>query len=285
MNKSPLRYPGGKTKLYPLLSCIVNKMASPTTYIEPFAGGAGLALALLFNHNVENIILNDADKAIYSVWKGILTESKQFIKLINDVPITIEEWKKQKDIYLNNNKKYSLELGFATFFLNRTNRSGILKAGPIGGYKQQGNYKIDCRFNKKDLIEKISQISKMKNHIKIYNYDVKTFINKVIKKEHNCFIYFDPPYYKKGVELYKNYLTDRDHLEIANQIKSLNVDWLVTYDDNERIREFYSDYKIRKYFLNYSAANTGRAEELIFVSSENLWPTRIEIEKLKLRIY
>lgn len=283
MNKSPLRYPGGKSKLYPLLECIINKLNYPVTYIEPFAGGAGLALALLFNHDVENIILNDGDKAIYSVWRGILTETKKFIKLINDTPVTIDEWKKQRDIYLNNNKKYSIELGFATFFLNRTNRSGILKAGPIGGYAQQGKYKIDCRFNKKDLIERILEISKMKKHIRIFNYDVRDFVNKVINHTENCFVYFDPPYYKKGVELYKNYFNDQDHLEISEQIKALNVDWLVTYDNNERIKELYNEYQIRKYVLNYSVANTGHAEELIFVSSERLWPSDKEMDKLKIQ--
>ena len=128
------------------------------TYIEPFAGGAGVALYLLFEQKVSNVVINDFDKAIYSAWKAILEETDRFMELINCVPITLDEREHQKEIYLNNNKKYSFELGFAAFYLNRTNRSGILSAGPIGGYDQNGDYLIDARFNREALVDKIKRI-------------------------------------------------------------------------------------------------------------------------------
>ena len=284
MNYSPLRYPGGKNKLYPLVKLMINRNNNDLTYIEPFVGGGGLALALLCNEDVKKIVINDYDKAIYSVWRAILTETNKFIDLINKTPVTIEEWYHQRSIYLNKNKKYSLELGFATFFLNRTNRSGVLKAGPIGGYSQKGVYKIDCRYNKEQLIKKIIDISKNKNKIKLYNYDIRTFIKKIIPLYKNAFIYFDPPYFNKGKELYKNFFNKQDHEDIAALIKSLKVNWMVTYDNSETIKEIYKEYDIKKYKVIYSLANTGESEELIFTSSPLLWPSKKDLEAIKVKI-
>lgn len=284
MNYSPLRYPGGKNKLYPLVKLMINRNSKDLTYIEPFVGGGGLALALLYNEDVKKIVINDYDKAIYSVWRAILTETNKFIDLINKTPVTIEEWYHQRSIYLNKNKKYSLELGFATFFLNRTNRSGVLKAGPIGGYSQKGVYKIDCRYNKEQLIKKIIDISKNKSKIKLYNYDIRTFIKKIIPLYKDAFIYFDPPYFNKGKELYKNFFNKQDHEDIAALIKSLKVNWMVTYDNSETIKEIYKEYDIKKYKVIYSLANTGESEELIFTSSPLLWPSTKDLEAIKVKI-
>ena len=153
MNYSPLRYPGGKSKLTPLVEKLMQSAGiNNGVYIEPFVGGGGVALSLLINKKVREIVINDYDVAIYSVWYAILNETDEFLKMIDDAVLTVDEWKKQKDYYLNNKTAYSIQLAFATFYLNRTNRSGILKAGPIGGYDQKGNYPISARFNKENLI-------------------------------------------------------------------------------------------------------------------------------------
>lgn len=285
---SPLRYPGGKSKLSPLINYIIeNKTNSKiTTYVEPFAGGAGVALDLLFSETVNDIIINDYDKAIYSFWKAVITETGRFIQTIDNTPITVEEWRKQKDIYLYQKNKYSFELGFATFYLNRTNRSGILKAGPIGGYNQDGNYLIDARYNKDDLIKRIQKISAYKKHIKIYNKDIRSFIKLIIlEKQKNSFVYFDPPYYTKGKELYINYFMPKDHFEIYDSIThNLDCDWIMTYDDNENISNIYTDYAIKKYNLTYSLANKGKSTELIIFSDDELCPSNTELKKSGINI-
>ena len=180
---SPLRYPGGKTILYKNIRNILEENnLIDGTYMEPFSGGAGLALKLLINNDVKRIVINDYDYAIYAFWHNVLFETEKFCRDIETIKVNLEEWEKQKEIY-NNQNIYSLyEIGFATFFLNRTNRSGIIKGGPIGGRKQEGKYKINCRFNKPVLINKIKRIGQYSNKIKLYNYDVNEFINKVIMK-------------------------------------------------------------------------------------------------------
>lgn len=286
-NYSPLRYPGGKAKLSPFIDYLIqNQLEGITTYIEPFAGGAGVALDLLLNESVERIIINDYDKAIYSFWKALLTETNRFIDAIRNVEITIDEWHKQKNIYINNKTKYSFELGFATFFLNRTNRSGILNAGPIGGYNQTGNYSIDVRFNKDGLIERIERIAEKKEQIKLYNKDIRKFIHQIISvNQDNALVYFDPPYYVKGQELYHNYLNDIDHREIHdNIVQYVHCPWVMTYDNVDTISNMYSDFYERRYNLTYSLANKGKSSELIIFSDDTLCPSNKELDNSHIKI-
>ncbi|HEL0703949.1 TPA: DNA adenine methylase, partial [Streptococcus equi subsp. zooepidemicus] len=201
-NISPLRYPGGKSQVYNYVRELV-VANNTTTYIEPYMGGMGIALKLLLNHDVQKIMVNDYDKAIYAFWYSVLNYTEQLIDKIETTPITIEEWKEQRDIQNNkDNCDDLLSLGFSTLFLNRTNRSGIIKAGVIGGLKQDGDYKLDCRFNKEKIVEKIILIASMKKRIKLYNMDAEKFIRLNISRTKSSFTFFDPPYYLKGPGLY-----------------------------------------------------------------------------------
>ncbi len=285
MNYSPLRYPGGKAKITPLVNLLIESSGVQNgTYIEPFVGGAGVALSLLFNKKVDKIVINDYDVAIFSVWNAILNETDKLISLIENTPISVEEWRQQKKIYIEQNNAYSLELAFATFYLNRTNRSGIIKAGPIGGYSQTGNYSIDARYNKADLIKRIQRISTNKEKIILYNKEIRDFIVNYLPLYHeNSFIYFDPPYLKKGKELYKNFFKLEDHCEIAELICRLNIPWMLTYDDEDEIVKLYKDKYIKRYEINHSAANRGKNKEIIALSSD-FWPSNDILAELHMDI-
>lgn len=278
---SPLRYPGGKKQLEKFIAKLfaLQEMES-ITYIEPFAGGSGLALSLLEKNHVNKLILNDYDKAVYAFWDCILNDNEAFIKKIENTPITIEEWEKQKYIYSQRDNIDKLELGFSTFFLNRTNRSGIIKAGVIGGKQQLGNYKIDCRFNKTALIKKIEKIASFRKKIKLTNLDATVFIKKVVKNvpPEKAFIFFDPPYFKQGKDLYTNFYEEKDHASLFKSIDKLkNYKWIVTYDDAEQIRLLYQKYSGFLYSLNYSLAQKKKAQELMFYSKnvKNILQTEI----------
>lgn len=272
ISKSPLRYPGGKVKLYPFMEqLIIQNTVDPPIYVEPFAGGAGLALELLFNGNVERIMINDLDPAIYSFWYSITNEETfyLFINRVNEVDININEWKIQKDIYMHQDIHNKLELGFATFFLNRCNRSGILKAGPIGGQKQNGNYRIDCRFNKDRLIPLLRKIYDNRNRIDVTNLNAEEFIEYIDMNYDNLFIYLDPPYVDKGYQLYKNSFTKEDHVSLSKKIKKLKNKWFVTYDNTDLIKELYSDCKTEIFNIQYSAGSK-RVENEIAVYSDSI---------------
>lgn len=263
MNYSPLRYPGGKARIAPMIHELI-KNTSPkiSIYCEPFCGGAGVALYLLINNLVDYIEINDFDCAIYSFWRAVLYDTDELISLIESTSVTVDEWQKQKNIYLNSTT-YSIQYAFATLFLNRTNRSGILSAGPIGGYKQEGEWKIDARFNKTEIIKRISNISTYKNRVKISNMDIRKYIS-IHNFNEKYFIYFDPPYVNNANRLYKNSLVIKDHIEIASAIKSIdNAKWIITYDNIEIIHSIYSDYHISQFSIQYSAANKKTEKELL----------------------
>lgn len=264
---SPLRYPGGKNQMYDtILKIIKNNNLEGCHYIEPFAGGAGIAIRLLIDGIVNKITINDYDKAIYAFWYSIIYQSDDFINLIETTPITINEWYRQKYIYLNKDKYTPLELGFATFFLNRTNRSGILKAGPIGGYSQEGNYKIDCRFNKVRLISLIKKIAQKEKQINICNLDAKSLISNFNDNANDSFFFIDPPYFKKGKKLYTNFFIPEDHEELAQIIETnlSDIPWIVTYDFCHEIKEIYSGRIANILSLNYSLQEKKKSKEFMF---------------------
>lgn len=283
---SPLRYPGGKSRLSNFIGqSILNLQIPNCTYIEPFAGGAGVALSLLLDGTVENVVINDYDKAIYSFWRAIKQDVKLLIDKIEHTPVTIEEWYKQKDIYVSASS-YSVDLAFATLFLNRTNRSGILTAGPIGGYAQAGEWRLDVRFDRETLISKVEAISAHSKNIFVYNKDIISLLRNYISRfGDNVFIYFDPPYYKKGQKLYKNFFSPADHQRIRDVIiHEINAPWIITYDDVNAISELYRDYAIRKFDLTYSAANKGTASELMIFSDIGFCPTFEQMSTQKINI-
>lgn len=266
---SPLRYPGGKNRLTKYVKELINlKKLNKSTYVEPFCGGSAVALSLLINGHVSNIIINDYDKSIYAFWYSVLYDCENLCNKIKNTPVTIDEWYKQKEVQKNKKSANILELGFSTLFLNRTNRSGILKAGIIGGVKQVGIYKLDCRFNKEDIINKIQLINQYKDGIKLYNLDTEELINKVINKlDKKAFIFFDPPYYKKGSCLYTNFYKHDNHVSLANKIKNIKYhSWIVTYDNVDTIKDMYRGYLKEIYRLNYSAGKNYDGQEVIIYS-------------------
>ena len=267
---SPLRYPGGKTKLFPYMQKIleINNLQN-ATYVEPFAGGCGLAISLLKNDLVQDIIINDYDYAIYSFWYSILHNTDEFCERIQNVVINVEQWDAQREVYLNQNQNSLLDVGFSTFFLNRTNRSGIINGGIIGGRDQNSEYTIDCRFNKTNLIKKIREIAGYSDRIQLYNKDVFDLIddNIVQMPTSNTFIYFDPPYVKKGKQLYKNFFDLKDHADLRDSITNIGQKWLTTYDHTDEIAILYQNYQQDVIEINYSAGTKKLGRELAIFSN------------------
>lgn len=277
---SPLRYPGGKTKLYPYIRGILERNnLLGKTYIEPFAGGAGLALKLLLNNDVKQIVINDFDYAIYSFWYSILNYTKQFCELIESTEIVPSEWYKQKEVYLSQGQKTILEVGFSTFFLNRTNVSGVIKGGMIGGVNQQGKYTMDARFNKIGLIKKIRTIADRKEQIFLSNMDAQDLIkSENLNRFNESFINFDPPYVNKGHQLYKNSFKEEDHVSLGQRIAALtDQKWIVTYDICPLVTNIYKNYRCSYLDVTYSINNKKKAREYIFFSNTLSLPEYVEL--------
>lgn len=270
---SPLRYPGGKGKLAPFFQQVIEKNdLRGGVYVEPYVGGGAVALSLLFSGAINRIVINDKDRSIYAFWHSVLNLTDDLCQLIAETPINMDTWHQQKEFQRKGVKEKTdlLTLGFSSFFLNRTNRSGIIKGGVIGGQNQDGNYKINARFKQKDeLIRRIRKISDFRDRIELHNEDAAELTN-FLRDElpQNTIFYFDPPYYVKGEGLYMNYYKDKDHEAMANAIRQItNQKWIVTYDPQDYIKQLYHDFRQKEFNLNYSANNTGKAKEVMIYSN------------------
>lgn len=275
---SPLRYPGGKGKIANFIKLVFEKnLLLDGCYVEPYAGGASVALSLLFGEYASKIVINDYDRAVYAFWYAVLNKTKRLCEMIADTPVNMETWKNQKQIQRQKESADLTNLGFSTFFLNRTNRSGIIKAGVIGGNDQQGNFKIDARYNKEDLIMRIKRIAKYRDRIVLYNLDAIALIKKIATDlPDRTLIYFDPPYYVKGKELYVNHYKHEDHVLVAQMINGLTqFRWIVSYDNASEIKKLYKGSKKIEYSLNYSAVNATKGSE-VMIFHKNLFIPKVE---------
>ncbi len=279
-NSTPLRYPGGKARLRPYVEQLLlsNDLAN-AHYVEPFCGGAGLALELLFRSTVSTIHLNDFDRAVYAFWRTAVDDTDNLCKLISNTVCNMDTWYAMREVWLNRDNANILDLGFATFFLNRTNRSGILAAGVIGGKQQDGKWKIDARYNRDDLIKRIELLGNNREKIKIYNFDAQDFLFYIQPKlPKKSLIYLDPPYVEKGPGLYLNHYSENDHRKLANWVKNnLNLPWMVSYDDHPLIRECYGSNAEVEMNLPYSAyGNARRGNELVYFSKKITPPEMLQ---------
>lgn len=264
---SPLRYPGGKAKLFPYFAELVSfNRLFDKEYCEPYAGGAGLAIKLLTSGFVERVSINDIDASIYAFWTSALFDTDRLCDLIAKTPVDIGEWHRQKEIWTVCDIDNPLTLGFSAFFLNRTNRSGIIEgAGPIGGYAQSGKWKIDVRLVKENQIRNLKLLSRYASQITVSNLDAEKYIEMNLDKRN--FVYMDPPYFVKGQKLYKNFYEPIDHERIAKKLtKRRDAVWVVSYDDVPEIRDAYGSFSPISYSLNYSAGDKSLGSEVLFLS-------------------
>lgn len=265
---TPLRYPGGKARFAPYIADLMRANGlEGGHYMEPYAGGAGAALELLYDQVVSDIHLNDADPAVRDFWLVATKHPRKLIRMVESEPITIEAWQHWRDVMLGSVQATLLERGFATLFLNRTNRSGILKGGVIGGKAQSGDYKLDARFKRGVIVGRLELLAKHSNRIHVYGEDALSLLKRCTKiLPKGALIYLDPPYYVKGQGLYRNFYTHADHVAIARllQSRTFKRHWLVSYDDAPEIRSMYSKSLGLGYGLHYTAQKRYMGAEVMF---------------------
>jgi DNA adenine methylase len=262
---SPLRYPGGKSAMTELLADIrrINRLGD-LAIAEPFAGGAGASLSLLYLEETHRIYINDADPAIYDFWWTLVNRPQPFMDMLEKTPVNIDEWRRQRSVYADTGQVSRLRRGFAAFYLNRCNRSGIIiNGGPIGGITQEGKWKLDARFNKSELRSRCERVAEYRERIDISCDDGLNFIKNLDPK--TIFFFIDPPYFEKGSTLYLNGLDGDYHKELAILLKAMSDSaWVLTYDDCAEIRRMYCDWaEIHPYSLRYTAAVRRPGNELL----------------------
>lgn len=271
--RNPLRYPGGKTKLVPYIQkLLITEGLKNCTFYEPYAGSAAVTFHLLKNNMIKKAIINELDPLIYCFWYSVMNYTQELTEKIISVDISVETWKEiskyRRSEYIKN--KSILEIGFAGFFLNRTNYSGIIKANPIGGIDQGAKNKIDCRFNKEKLVSSIYELSSFKDRLQIYNMDAIEFLKLTTKykRNTNIFVYIDPPYFEKGPTLYRYFYNNDMHKELAKYIKTKAFPWLISYDDNFQIKNLYKRKFQQQIYMDYSVNTNKKGKELLISNME-----------------
>jgi DNA adenine methylase len=265
---TPLRYPGGKAKLAGFVKKLMEKnQLLDGEYVEPYAGGAAIALELLFHEYVDRIHINDVSRPVHAFWKAVLDHTEDISKLVRDTKLTVRAWDKQRRIIEKPTENDALALGFATFFLNRTNRSGILNGGIIGGRDQTGPWKIDARYNAPELVNRIQSIAAMKDRINLTRKDALRFLESGVKKwPAKTLVYLDPPYYVKGRDLYHDFYNPEDHSRVADFVRTsiTKQRWIVSYDNAAAIRQLYKGSPHIAYDIGYSARSASQGSEVMF---------------------
>lgn len=283
---SPLRYPGGKGKLARFVANVVRENGlADGLYVEPYAGGAAVAWDLLLSGIVRRVAINDLSRPIYAFWKSVLDHTDDLIDLIRNTPVDVANRDRLKAVFKTSVDATDLELGFATFFLNRTNRSGILNGGMIGGRSQQGEWKLDARYNRDDLINRIERIARLRRRISLTRLDAVEFLETMAPSwGPKTLVYLDPPYFDKGPDLYPNYYKPQDHAGVARAVHALEgVSWIVSYDDAPPIHGLYDPAQWLQYTIGYSARNRTRGREAMFFSERLVIPevsgSMVEIDR------
>jgi DNA adenine methylase len=268
---TPLRYPGGKSKLAGFVARLLEKNElSGGTYVEPYAGGASVALYLLTRGHVSAVHINDVDPAVYAFWHSVLNDTERLCRLVSNRRVSVAEWQRQHTVQRNLLDHDLLERGFSTFFLNRTNRSGIIcSGGMIGGVEQNGKWKLDARYNKKELLQRIERIAGYRDRIALHQEDAAHLLDTLTPTlPRNSFLYLDPPYYVKGRRrLYANFYSHSDHAKIADAMAELKTPWMVSYDDQREVRALYRGFRSSKYSLTYTAHKRALGAEVMFFSA------------------
>ena len=265
MFDSPLRYPGGKARLTQhVIDLLEMNGLVGGHYVEPYTGGAGIAIPLLYMEFASHLHLNDLNPSVYAFWKSVLDHADEMARMVREVPLTVEEWRLQRAIQFQQDRPSLLELGFSTFYLNRTSRSGIIRGGVIGGINQDGKWKIDARYNREALAMRIEKIASYRSRISLYNMDAADLIRTVLPDiPERSLVYLDPPYYENGSKLYQNSYQHDDHENIAKQVSDIPQPWIVSYDNVEPIRQFYSAYRQQTFGLRYSAQRVYEGVEVM----------------------
>lgn len=265
---TPLRYPGGKRKLANYFKLLVGKNDFlGGSYVEPFAGGAAVAVSLLLDGFIGDAWINDIDPGIFSFWTCVKESSEELCRRIQGASVSMDEWRRQREVQ-SAERPDCIDLAFSTLFLNRTNRSGIVRGGVIGGKEQNGAFKIDARFNRRELVARIERIAGKADRLRVTCMDARDLLKEIRSSASlaSALLFLDPPYYLNRAKLYKDDYEAADHNGLAQDLRALNIPWILTYDNCLEIRRLYRGMRCVTYDLHYAAARRYQGAEVMVFS-------------------
>ena len=285
---SPLRYPGGKKRLaaYVAETLRVNGL-TPEVLVEPFAGGASVALQLAYDGWVDSIVLGEADPLVASFWKIVFNDPDWLVGQVDQLEISVDEWQRVKQSRPRSDRDRAL----ACLYLNRTSFSGILapSAGPIGGLRQSSDYGIDCRFPRETIKRRIRKAATLSDRVLgVVHGSWRETIRRVQAlrfRNGEVFYYLDPPFFHKADRLYSYFFLEEDHRRLHNRLVQLKQPWLLSYDAAPEALKMYAHNGLgpQRIDMLYSSAAQGgpsQVQELIITNLSHL-PDRTRLWRSK----
>lgn len=268
---SPLRYPGGKGLLLDFVDDVIrNSLGTGVRYVEPFVGGAAVAIGLLSRGIADRAVIGDIDPAVAAFWRGVFFHNEEFVDRVRECAVTIDAWHGHWQTLNAESVNDDLQLGFSAFFLNRTNYSGILRARPIGGLEQTGDWRLDCRFNKEDLVRRIKKLDRFSDRVDVFEGSACDLLDGLPENDvDDLFVYADPPYLMKSADLYLDETAFDTHVRLAAKLRSMFRYWIVSYDRDSRVGSvLFPNERIARFSIRHSASRAHIGQELAVFSDD-----------------
>lgn len=279
--KSPLRYPGGKASLSGVIARIVkDQKLEGCRVFEPYAGSAAVSIALVGAGVCTSGSISERDPLLYSFWKCVFTNPAKLLRRINKTEISLQTWHELRPLLdLDEPDESQADLlAFAALFFNRTNFSGVIHSGPIGGQTQSSDYAIDCRFNREELADRVDRLATLGEKIDVQFADALDVI-KAQRNKRGAFFYIDPPYFLQGKKLYRYNYRLSGHIALADALRKAKFSWLLSYDNHDVIENLYEDFHNVYQEFRYSSRMPKKENELLIT---NMKLNHLGAEKLKL---
>jgi DNA adenine methylase len=234
---SPFRYPGGKTWLVPRIRQWLRSLSPrPRELAEPFAGGGIVALSALFENLVQKIILVEKDSDVAAVWNVMVYgDGLRLARAILEFDLTVDSAK----AVLARKPANEFERAFATIVRNRVQRGGILAAGASMVNKGENGKGIHSRWYPNTLRKRIEGILHARQNMAFFEGDGIEFLRYNAFRPETVF-FIDPPYTLAGRRLYTH--SEVDHRELFRVAKTIQGDFLMTYDNAEEIRQMAQEF-------------------------------------------
>lgn len=256
--RSPFRYPGGKTWLIPIARKWFSSASDNAELIEPFAGGGIISLTAAAENYFNHIIMTELDEDVAAVWETIFSE-KDYDWLSNKILnfIVTPENINEVELHANEGTK---ERAFSTIVRNRTNHGGILAKGSGKIKTGEGGKGLSSRWYPETLVRRITEANKLRDKIQFINEDAFKIMRQQ-QNNSNAYFFIDPPYTIAGRRLYN--LFDVDHRQIFEIIAKLQGHFLLTYDDTTEIRNFAKEFSLSYKTIPMQTTHLIKKEELL----------------------
>lgn len=271
---SPLRYPGGKSRIWEHLAAQYTQAPlgelDAEIWFEPFAGGLGAGLKMLQESIIGELWFCEANRGLGALWGELVANPTALIDTVSSLPerMSLDVYQEALAVLAAPDSYPQLQVAVAALVVNRCSRSGMVTptTGPIGGKQQDGKYRVGDRWNLPRTISTLEKLAPLTRYMRFVGPDGISALaglpNSGFAEE--VFVFADPPYVGAGQRLYQHGLDESGHRALADALHDLDeTHWVLAYDEAPLVRELYEGLHIQEYTLHHTANRSKSGAELL----------------------